>query len=187
LNKEYTNNASATTTADVKEKPRDIYNSAYEMGSLAGSSGVAYQTSHRSPLSYNIDITKSSPMTELTFDTFERNSEGSSSKSGVATGGSRVNAREVIERHNTNASAFYNQSLASSSETSEEGTNDDNAGSLYNDIANRLSSLIERTNDNTQGDDLSTIRGDTISQIYYYSITAVLLYLFYRILYKKRR
>jgi hypothetical protein len=187
LNKEYTNNASATTTADVKEKPRDIYNSAYEMGSLAGSSGVAYQTSHRSPLSYNIDITKSSPMTELTFDTFERNSEGSSSKSGVATGGSRVNAREVIEQHNANASAFYNQSLASSSETSEEGTNDDNAGSLYNDIANRLSSLIERTNDNTQGDDLSTIRGDTISQIYYYSITAVLLYLFYRILYKKRR
>jgi hypothetical protein len=187
LNKEYTNNASANTTADVKEKPSDIYNSAYEMGSLAGSSGVAYQTSHRSPLSYNIDITKSSPMTELTFDTFERNSEGSSSKSGVATGGSRVNAREVIEQHNANASAFYNQSLASSSETSEEGTNDDNAGSLYNDIANRLSSLIERTNDNTQGDDLSTIRGDTISQIYYYSITAVLLYLFYRILYKKRR
>ena len=189
LNKDYTNNASATTTDDVKEKPRDIYNSVYEMGSLAGSSGVAYQTSHRSPLSYNIDITKSSPMTELTFDTFERNSEGSSSKSGVGAGaGSGVNAREVIEQHNTNASAFYNQSLASSSETSEEGTNDDHGVvSLYNDIANRLSSLIERTNDNTQGEDLSTIRGDTISQIYYYSITAVLLYLFYRILYKKRR
>jgi hypothetical protein len=189
LNKDYTNNASATTTDDVKEKPKDIYNSAYEMGSLAGSSGVAYQTSHRSPLSYNIDITKSSPMTELTFDTFERNSEGSSSKSGAGAGaGSGVNAREVIERHNANASAFYNPSLASSSETSEEGKNDDDGVvSLYNDIANRLSSLIERTNENTQGGDLSTIRGDTISQIYYYSITAVLLYLFYRILYKKRR
>ena len=191
LNKGYTNNASATTTDNVKEKPKDIYNSAYEMGSLAGSSGVAYQTSHRSPLSYNIDITKSSPMTELTFDTFERNSEDSSSKSGAGAGagaGSGVNAREVIERHNANASAFYNQSLASSSETSEEGKNDDDGVvSLYNDIANRLSSLIERTNENTQGGDLSTIRGDTISQIYYYSITAVLLYLFYRILYKKRR
>jgi hypothetical protein len=45
--------------------------------------------------------------------------------------------------------------------------------------------LLEPNNPNEE--DLSTIRGDMMSQVYYYGITAVLLYLFYRILYKKRK
>jgi hypothetical protein len=36
-------------------------------------------------------------------------------------------------------------------------------------------------------EDLSTIRGDTMSQIYYYGVTAILLYIFYRMLYKRRK
>jgi len=38
-----------------------------------------------------------------------------------------------------------------------------------------------------RGEDLSTIQGDMMSQIYYYGITAILLYVFYRMLYKKRK
>jgi len=38
-----------------------------------------------------------------------------------------------------------------------------------------------------ENEDLSTIRGDTMSQIYYYGVTAILLYVFYRMLYKRRK
>lgn len=183
----------------LKEKKTDIYNQQYslasengqsvgiyEMGSLAGSSGVAYQTSHRSPLSYNIDITKSSPMTELTFDKFGNREEETRNPNT-----SNINAREVIERHNANASAFYNQPISVRSgnaggATGEGMTGENNVvSSLYDDLLHRLSSLLERNESN--GEDLSTVRGDTVSQIYYYGITAVMLYLFYRVLYHHRK
>jgi hypothetical protein len=196
LNSRYNHTANTSASDAVKEKPSDIYNNIplYEMGSLAGSSGVAYQTSHRSPLSYNIDITKSSPMTDLAFDTFEKNEDGSRSYGR----GTAINAREVIARHEANASAFYDKPIPTSispmSETtmSAEGmdmngnssSDNDGIGSLYNDLVNQLSSLIERSN--SSGEDLSSIRGDTMSQIYYYSLTAIMLYLFYRILYTKK-
>ena len=166
-----------------KEKTRDIDNRRLnETGSLAGSSGVAYQTSHRSPLSYNI-----SPMTDLKFDTFESSSSSSSS----------LNAREIIERHNANVSSFYNQPILSSSNSknSDDG-GENNISSLYDELSNQLSSLMERIGggggSNSEQEieyeeDLSTIRGDTMSQIYYYGVTAILLYIFYRMLYKRRK
>ena len=165
-----------------KEKTRDIDNRRLnETGSLAGSSGVAYQTSHRSPLSYNI-----SPMTDLKFDTFESSSSSSS-----------LNAREIIERHNANVSSFYNQPILSSSNSknSDDG-GENNISSLYDELSNQLSSLMERIGggggSNSEQEieyeeDLSTIRGDTMSQIYYYGVTAILLYIFYRMLYKRRK
>lgn len=169
-----------------KEKTRDIDNRRLnETGSLAGSSGVAYQTSHRSPLSYNI-----SPMTDLKFDTF-----ASSSSSSAAS----LNAREIIERHNRNVSSFYNQPILSSSNSknSDDG-GENNISSLYDELSNQLSSLMERIGGSGGGgdgseqeieyeEDLSTIRGDTMSQIYYYGVTAILLYIFYRMLYKRRK
>lgn len=165
---------------DKKEKQSDnIY------GSLAGSSGVAYQTSHRSPLSYNIDITKSAAMSELSFDAFQKNDDGGERKPTVQM----MNAREVIEQHNKNASSFYNQPITDDlSEERRRIPSDDNRneigiGSLYDELIHKLSSLMERNN----GEDLSTIRGDTMSQLYYYGVTAVLLYLFYRVLYKRRK
>lgn len=167
--------------ANKKEKRSDIY------GSLAGSSGVAYQTTHRSPLSYN--ITKSSAMTELSFDTFQKNSTDADEGPGA---GSHVNAREVIKQHNQNAASFYKKPISttmthetSSSSSSEDPGSITDIGSFYNDLVKRLSMLLEPNNPNEE--DLSTIRGDMMSQVYYYGVTAVLLYLFYRILYKKRK
>lgn len=167
-----------------KEKTRDIDNRRLnETGSLAGSSGVAYQTSHRSPLSYNI-----SPMTELKFDTFEKSSSASSSS---------INAREVIEQHNANVSSFYKEPISASSMSGNSDNDaENNISSLYDELSNQLSSLMERIGggggSNSEQEleyeeDLSTIRGDTMSQIYYYGVTAILLYVFYRMLYKRRK
>ena len=184
-----------TTEGDtvVKEKTTDIYNQQYmlvsengetigiyEMGSLAGSSGVAYQTSHRSPLSYNIDITKSSPMTELSFDKFERKSGAKTSDNDVTS--NNINAREVIAQHNTGVSAFYKEPIYTAGTDTE--TDNEPHLSFYDELKHQLSLILERHNN---GEDLSDISGDTVSQFYYYGITALVLYLFYRMLYKKRK
>jgi hypothetical protein len=172
-----------------KEKTRDLYTTGPGLnvtGSLAGSSGVAYQTSHRSPLSYI------SPMTDLKFDTFA----SSSSSSSASSASSSLNAREIIERHNANVSSFYNQPILSSSKSiNSDDDGENNISSLYDELSNQLSFLMERIGggggSNSEQEieyeeDLSTIRGDTMSQIYYYGVTAILLYVFYRMLYKRR-
>jgi len=172
-------NGETISADDKKEKQSDnIY------GSLAGSSGVAYQTSHRSPLSYNMNITKSAAMSELSFDTFQKNDDGGERN----PTSQMMNAREVIDRHNQNASSFYNQAITDELSEERRGPSDDNGNeigisSLYDELIHKLTSLMERNN----GEDLSTIRGDTMSQLYYYGVTAVLLYLFYRVLYKRRK
>ena len=184
--------ATATATADsspIKEKTPDIYNQQYslvsengesigiyEMGSLAGSSGVAYQTSHRSPLSYNIDLQKSSPMTELSFGKFGR---------GDVEEDATMNAREVIDSHNANASSFYNKPVVrgDNQNTAEEQSR----LSYYDELIQQLSKLFDGHTAEVSGEDHSDIRGDMVSQVYYYGITAVLLYLLYRILYVKRK
>jgi hypothetical protein len=165
-----------------KEKTRDIYNTGVnEIGNLAGSSGIAYQQTHRSPLSYNI-----SPMTDLKFDTFERHAASFSSSSSI-------NAREVIEQHNRNVSSFYKEPILTSNSNDADGQ-ENHTSLLYNKLSNQLSSLMERiggggggSEQEIENEDLSTIRGDTMSQIYYYGVTAILLYVFYRMLYKRRK
>jgi hypothetical protein len=162
------------------------------MGSLAGSSGVAYQMSNRSPLSYNIggSATKSSPMTGLSFDKFER-------KRGTGDDGAvdeRLDATEIIERHNNNVGTFYSGMRPAEYTTSDNaappneasGASGASGPSLYDEMIERLAQLIEPNEDNRNGD-LSDIRGDTLSQVYYYSLTAILLYMLYRFLYKKKR
>ena len=187
-----------------KEKTPDIYNQQYslvsengesigiyEMGSLAGSSGVAYQTSHRSPLSYNIDLQKSSPMTELSFGKFGRGGDVN------ADGGSDavINAREVIHQHNANVSSFYDKPLAVDATSSPDGERLHRANrgdeketdlSYYDELIQQLSQLFDGRTDGS-GEDFSDIRGDMLAQVYYYGITAVLLYLLYRILYVNRK
>jgi hypothetical protein len=141
----------------------------YETGSLAGSSGVAYQTTHRSPLSYNVDTSKSSAMSELSFAKF-----GPDSAPELAT-------KDVIEKHNSHISSFFKDDL--------ETIRDDEAGSAtYESLLSKLSKVIRSIGGDTYGDgeDLSNIKGDTMSQVYYYSITAIMLYLLYRILYAKK-
>ena len=157
------------------------------MGSLAGSSGVAYQMSHRSPLSYNIgSSTKSSPMTGLSFDKFDRKRG-----TGVDAGDERLDAKEIIERHNNNVGTFYSGMRPAEYTTSDNaaepnGASGSSGPSLYDEMIEKLAQLIEPNEDNRNGD-LSDIRGDTLSQVYYYSLTAILLYLLYRLLYAKKR
>lgn len=173
-----------------KEKTPDIYNQQYtlvsengesigiyEMGSLAGSSGVAYQMSQRSPMSYNIDITKSSSMTELSFGKFgdsREMKEGNPSKN--------IDAREVIHKHNANISSFYKDSAMMSN------TDESQRSSYYDELIHQLSSVGNIFEGRTGSDeDMSDISNDKVSQFYYYGITAVLLYLLYRTLYVKRK
>ena len=159
-----------------KENPTIIY----EVGTLAGSSGVAYQTTHRSPLSYNME--KSTGKSELSYDLFHRKGK----PSGVI-----MNAREVMAQHDANASSFYDkpiaESLASEPSASDKVETEKEGKSVYTELVDKLSALFDPTNNERGGEDLSTLKGDTVLQVYYYGITAVLLYLFYRILYKKRR
>ena len=161
------------------------------MGSLAGSSGVAYQMSHRSPLSYNIggSATKSSPMTGLSFDKFDRKRG-----TGVDAGDERLDAKDIIERHNNNVGTFYSGMRPAEYTTGDNaeppngasGSSSGSSGpSLYDEMIEKLAQLIEPNEDNRNGD-LSDIRGDTLSQVYYYSLTAILLYLLYRLLYSKK-
>ena len=145
----------------------------YETGSLAGSSGVAYQTTHRSPLSYNVDTSKSSAMSELSFAKF-----GPDSAPELAT-------KDVIEKHNSHISSFFKDDL----ETIRDDGDGGSGGATYDSLLAKLSKLIQSIGgDSTgHGEDLSDISGDTMSQVYYYSITAIMLYLLYRILYAKNK
>jgi hypothetical protein len=176
-----------------KEKKTDIYTQQYslvsedgesiglyEMGSLAGSSGVAYQTTHRSPLSYNMDITKSSPMTGLAFGKFGRNPQHDDDI---------ANAREVMENHNTNVGSFYKEPVSMSVTEMEGGAIESQTSSLYDDLIERLSRLMEPGNGSGSGsgEDMSDIHGDPLSQVYYYGITAIMLYLLYKMLYRSNR
>ena len=176
----------------MKEKTPDIYNNKnqymlvsengestgiYETGSLAGSSGVAYQTTERSPLSYNVDTSKSSPMTELSFAKF-----GPGSAPDLST-------KDVIETHNSHISSFFKDDLETIREDGTSGS-DANANAYgYDAILSKLSKLIKSigADGNGDGQDLSDIKGDTMSQIYYYSITLIMFYLLYKILYAKNR
>jgi hypothetical protein len=172
-------NGKDTTPTLEKENPTIIY----EVGTLAGSSGVAYQTTHRSPLSYNME--KSTGKSELSYDLFHRKGK---------TSGVIMNAREVMAQHDANASSFYDKPIAASSESDPSSSSgvidvetEKEGKSVYTELVDKLSSLFDQTNNERRGEDLSTLKGDTVLQVYYYSITAILLYLFYRILYKKRR
>ena len=154
---------------------RDGFN---DMGNLAGSSGIAYQMSHRSPLSYNMSASKSSPMTGLVYDKFERNRTTNSKEKDDDT----INAKEILERHNNNVGSFYNAPMQA------EDLNE--PSSLYDEMIEKLSELMSpNTNANGEGtaEDLSDIRGDSLSQVYYYSLTAILLYLLYRLLYSRKK
>ena len=88
--------------------------------------------------------------------------------------------------------------MSSSNYKNSDDGGENNISSLYDELSNQLSSLMERIGGGGGGgggseqeieyeEDLSTIRGDTMSQIYYYGVTAILLYIFYRMLYKRRK
>jgi hypothetical protein len=183
-------------TADEKEKTTDIYNKnqymlvsengesigIYETGSLAGSSGIAYQTTSRSPLSYNVEISKGSPMSELSFAKFGPDSSPDRSM------------KDVIDERNSHISSFFKDDLEMIRRLDGQDHDNEDVENGYESLLAKLSKLINRiggrnSNENGNGHskDLSSIEGDTLSQIYYHSITLLMLYLLYRILYAKNQ
>jgi len=180
--------ASATDASATASKENNLHQ--YKsVGSLAGSSGVAYQQTHRSPLSYNMDLTKSSPMTELTFSKF--GSSKNADESMLVSNDSELNARDVIEKHNANVSTFYNHlsdEKKPNASVKEEDKNGLNAA--FDGLVAKIMGLFDETDGSMSSKsqvDLSDIRGDTMSQVYYYGITLVLLYLFYKMLYSRKK
>jgi hypothetical protein len=122
-------------------------------------------------------------MTELSFGKFGRGGDVN------ADGGSdAVNAREVIDQHNESVSSFYNKPLAvdATSSSPNDGKEEQPSSSYFDELIQQLSQLFDGRTDGS-GEDLSDIRGDMLAQVYYYGITAVLLYLLYRILYVNRK
>lgn len=166
--------------ASGKPCPKKNRDGFADMGGLAGSSGVAYDKSHRSPLSYNIASLKSSPMTGLYYDKFQRHNENKhdDKSSSHDDSNEHLNANEVLNRHNNNVGSFYNHPMIF------EGNHDE--PSLYDEMIQKLSKLMER-NENSSNEDYSDVSGDLMSQVYYYSLTFILLYLLYKMLYTKRK
>jgi hypothetical protein len=146
-----------------------------DMASLAGSSGVAYDKTHRSPLSYNISASKSSPMIGLQYDKFQRhNNKG---ENDASEDDKPLNAKDILQLHNNNVGSFYNHPMT---------FENDDEPSLYDEMIQKLSKLMER-NENGSNEDYSDVSGDPISQIYYYSLTFILLYLLYKMLYTRKK
>jgi hypothetical protein len=161
-------------------------NRSESMGNLAGSSGIAYQMSHRSPMSY------APPSSELSFDTFTRKTEKKTAGVGATAAEADegpLNAREIIDRHNKNVGTFYN--TATTATTAMTSTEANEAPSVYDEMIYRLSQILgfEESDSSVSVDseviDHSDIRGDHMSQVYYYGLMALLLYILYRMLYKK--
>lgn len=151
-----------------------------DMASLAGSSGVAYQTTHRSPLSYNMSASKSSPMTGLQYDKFQRHNNNNNNNKGendASEDDKPLNAKEILHLHNNNVGSFYNHPMT---------FENDDEPSLYDEMIQKLSKLMER-NENSSNEDYSDVSGDPMSQIYYYSLTFILLYLLYKMLYTRKK
>jgi hypothetical protein len=130
-------------------------------------------------------------MTGLTFDKFERKPGGGKStndkKDDNNNDNERLDAREIIERHNNNVGSFYSGMNPSEYPSSTGGgglPSISSEPSFFDTMIEQLSQLMEPT-DSGNGD-LSDIRGDTLSQVYYYSLTAIMLYLLYRLLYSKK-
>jgi hypothetical protein len=148
-----------------------------DMASLAGSSGVAYDKSHRSPLSYNISASKSSPMIGLQYDKFQRHNNNNKGENDASEDDKPLNAKDILHLHNNNVGSFYNHPMT---------FENDDEPSMYDEMIQKLSNLMER-NENGSNEDYSDVSGDPMSQIYYYSLTFILLYLLYKMLYTRKK
>lgn len=165
----------------VKEKTSGIYNNTsstmlvsengesvgiYETGSLAGSSGVAYQTTERSPLSFNVGTNKTSSMSDLEFAKFDGPNVSKP-----------LSSANILEKHKASVSSFFNGDISSTNTHDAEITR-------YESILTKLSDLINSFggSSNSNHEDLSDLSGDIPSQIYYASIAFIMLYFMYKLL-----
>jgi hypothetical protein len=122
-----------------------------------------------------MDTSKTSPMSELSFAKFGPDSAP------------ELSTKDVIESRNSHISSFFKDDLETIRDDGRDREN--GVDSVYDSLLAKLSSLINGNGNGrrTSEEDLSSLSGDTISQIYYHSITLIMLYLLYKILYAKNR
>lgn len=150
----------------------------YETGSLAGSSGLAYQTTQRSPLSYNIANNKATMTSGLEYASFDfPNKNG---KAATETSSSKG----IIDKHNSVSSSFF-KSAINDNEYRDEGV-EGVPPSMYDTLMANLSKIIDPNNggDGKPTRDLSKIDGGVHVEVYYASISFLLLYFIYKMNYK---
>lgn len=165
----------------------------YETGSLAGSTGVAYQTTHRSPLSFNIANNKASSMTsDLEYSKFEMPNIGEEGEERT------LNSNGVLKDHETRSSSFFKTKINElfghdgNAPQSTDNSGDDGE-SVYSSLLFKLSQLINSVGDSQTPNkqlpntDLSQINGGLAFQVYYASISFILLYFMYKMLYSTKR
>jgi hypothetical protein len=155
----------------------------YETGSLAGSSGLAYQTTQRSPLSYNIANNKATMTSGLEYASFDF-----PNKNGKAAATETSSSKGVIDKHNAVSSSFFKSPINDNEYRDEgaEGTRATDSPSMYDTLMTNLSKIIDPNNGG--GDkptrDLSKIDGGIHVEVYYASISLLLLYFIYKMNYK---
>jgi hypothetical protein len=178
----FTNNAKSKTETSEDNEPVLVSENGdtiglYEMGSLAGSSGVAYQTTHRSPLSYNIANNKATTMSGLEY-----------SKFGVQNENKNLSSDNIIDKHNSVTSSFFKNKIGDGADipTNEHNTSDEMSNeSMLSTLSNLINSLTG-SETKTDGTDLSKIEGGIPVQVYYASISFLLLYFIYKMNYTMR-
>ena len=153
----------------------------YEMGSLAGSSGLAYQTTQRSPLSYNIANNKATMTSGLEYASFDF-----PNKNGKAAATETSSSKGVIDKHNAISSSFF-KSPINDNEYRAEGARGSESPSMYDTLMSNLSKLIDPADGSDKPSttrDLSKIDGGVHVEVYYASISFLLLYFIYKMNYK---
>ena len=153
----------------------------YETGSLAGSSGLAYQTTQRSPLSYNIANNKATMTSGLEYASFDF-----PNKNGKAAATERVSSKGVIDKHNAISSSFF-KSPINDNEYRAEGARGSDSLSMYDTLMTNLSKIIDPADGSDKPSttrDLSKIDGGVHVEVYYASISFLLLYFIYKMNYK---
>ena len=149
----------------------------YETGSLAGSSGLAYQTTQRSPLSYNIANNKATMTSGLEYASFDF-----PIKNGKAVP-ETSSTKGVIDKHNAVSSSFF-KSTINDNEYRDEGA-EGAPPSMYDTLMSNLSKIIDPEHGGDKPTrDLSKIDGGVHVEVYYASISFLLLYFIYKMNYK---
>jgi len=157
----------------------------YETGSLAGSSSIAYQTTHRSPLSYNIANNKATSMSGLEYSKFEI--PGTNQVSNPSTNSTGVNkplhlsSKTVLDNHMSTSSSFFKSDIDKNIHTDKSKEDDI---SLYDTLLEKLLNLLN--NDHVSSGD-SKIEGGIMVEAYYASIAFILLYFVYKLNYTTKQ
>jgi hypothetical protein len=153
----------------------------YEIGDLAGSSGIAYKTTHRSPLSYNIANNKASTMSGLDYSKFE------------LPKGDRKDthsSKDILNNHSAVSSSFFKSNIAEHplDNRRENDNNDNNDEWSYDAMISKLTDSLKpkRSNADTTEtvNDFSKINGGIPVQIYYASLSFLILYFIYKMNYR---